>query len=129
MSHYDKYEPMAGGFRAPLAADWLTADVNKAFGVGLDSNGAVVKGAGASGLVGVLILNKLRYAGEIVDTMTDGEITEFGAETGGTPGVAGTVYYANATTGILSTTATGVRVGHTVAGQRLVVRFVPAPAA
>lgn len=128
MSHYDKYEPMSGGFRAPLAADWLQADIDKAFGVGLDVNGAVVKGAGVSGLVGVLILNKLRYAGEIVDTMTDGEITEFGAETGGTPGVAGTVYFAATATGILSTTNTGVRVGHTVAGQRLVVRFVPAPA-
>jgi len=48
--------------------------------------------------------------------MTDGEIVEFG-------GNAGSVYYAHATTGVISTTPSIYRVGHTVEDGRLVVRF------
>lgn len=119
MARYDKYEPYAGGFRAPLAADWLPADIGKAFGVGLNANGQVVKGAGNTGILAVLVLTKAYKAGQIVDSMTDGEIVEFG-------GTAGTVYFAATTTGVVSTTNTGIRVGHTVEGGRLVVRVTPA---
>lgn len=122
MARYDKYEPYAGGFRAPLAADWSADDLSTAFGVGLNANGQVVKGAGNTGVLGVLVLTKAYKAGHIVDPMTDGELVEFG-------GTAGTVYYADAATGVLSTTNTGTRVGHTVEGARLVVRVAPlAPA-
>lgn len=116
MSRYDKYDPVSGGFRAPLAADWLSGDVNTVFGVGLDVNGRVVKGAGQTGVIGVLVLTKVRKAGDIVDVMTDGEVVEF------TPGVAGTVYFAAAAGGVVSTTNTGTRLGHTVEATRLVVR-------
>ena len=120
MANYDKYEPKAGGFRAPLAADWLKADVNTVFGVGLNASGAVVKGSGASGMIGVMILTRAEKAGQVVDVMTSGEIVAFG-------GVAGTAYYADATTGIVNATkAVGkFRVGHTVFQDRLVVRFNP----
>lgn len=99
MGRYDKYDGKVGGFRAVLAADWAVADLNKIFGVGLDSSGRVVKGAGQTGVIGVIILTKARKAGEIVDVMTNGEIVEFGP-TFGTAGVdfgaAGTAYYSQA---------------------------------
>lgn len=127
MSRYDKYDPKTGGFRAPLAADWLAADINKALGVGFNANGEIVVGAGTSGLVGILVLTKARKAGEIVDTMTDGELVEFGLTSGEPVSTPGTVYYATATTGVLSAGAGAgkVRVGHTVEKDRLVVRFDP----
>lgn len=116
MANYDKYDPKAGGFRAALAADW--AYDGTPFGVGLNASGQVVKGSGNSGMVGVLIVPQALKAGDIVDIMTNGEIVAFG-------GVAGTRYFANATTGVISSTsATGAfRVGATVKADRLVVRF------
>lgn len=118
MGRYDKYDPIAGGFRAPLAAD---RDTNETpIGVGLDANGRVVAGAGNSGIVGVLINTRDMNAGDIVDVMTHGEIVEAGL-------VAGTTYYAADADGTLGTAgpAAGVnatRVGHTVEADRLVVR-------
>lgn len=116
MARYDKYDPMVGGFRAPLAADWLPADLNKPVGVGHNASGEIVKGAGTSGIVGVLILTKARKASEIVDTMTAGEITEFGGD-------PGTVYFSD-TAGVVSkvSAAGKTRVGHTVEGGRLICR-------
>lgn len=114
MARYDKYEPKAGGFRAPLAANFASGNLSVPKGVGLDATGKVVIGAGQTGVVGILILTKVRNAGDIVDVMTDGEIVEFS-------GVAGTVYY-SAADGTISTTNTGTRLGHTVEATRLVVR-------
>lgn len=118
MANYDKYDPKAGGFRSALAADFVKEDTKKVFGVGQNASGHTVKGAGTSGLTGVLVLTKKMNAGDIIDVMTNGEIVDFG----GTPGTA---YYADPATGIVnSTSAPGkVRVGHTVKGDRLVVRF------
>lgn len=113
MGRYDKYDPVSGGFRAPLAADYTGSDTP--IGVGLDVNGRVVPGAGNTGVVGVLIKTLDAYAGDIVDVMTDGEIVEAGLD-------AGTAYYAAAADGTLSTTNTDTPVGHTVEGDRLVVR-------
>ena len=98
MANYDKYEPKVGGFRAALAADWLKADLNTVIGVGLDAKGAVVKGAGTSGMVGVLVLTEELKARAIVDVMTGGDIVAFG-------GVAGKAYFADATTGVVNATA------------------------
>lgn len=140
---YDKYEPLAGGFRALLAAD-LTFNAQGSFGpkgVALDANGkVVVGGAGNSGFVGVMVKNVPLYpnlgsvagavnaavpvggkAGQPVDIMTDGEIV-------GVSGlVAGTVYYLDGT-GALTATGPGAGingylVGWTVEATRLVVRF------
>lgn len=118
MANYDKYDPKAGGFRAPLHADWSKDDLKTVFGVGLNASGNLVKGAGTSGVVGVLVLTEALKAGDIVDVMTAGEIVDF-------PGVAGTVYYTATATGIVdATSAAGKsRVGHTVKAGRLVVRF------
>lgn len=124
MARYDKYDPMVGGFRAPLAANWSTNDVSRPIGVGLNASGQVVKGAGNSGIVGVIVLTKARKAGEIVDVMTAGEITEWDPVTAGTAGVAGTVYYADATTGAITVTSAAgkTRVGHTAEATRLITR-------
>lgn len=142
-ARYDKYEPIAGGFRAPLAAD-LTFDASGHFGpkvVSLNASGQVVVGtAGQSGAVGILVKNVPLYpnlgnipgavnaavpiggkALSVVDIMTHGEIV------GCTGLAAGTTYYAN-TDGTLTATApaTGVNatvIGTTVEADRLVVRL------
>lgn len=152
MARYDKYDPVISGFRAPLAANLtLTASASNGVngpagigpvGVSLDANGrAVVGGDGtAKSIVGVLVKNMPMgaiagsaqlagivaapagaQAGDIVDVMTDGEITDVAGL------AAGTVYYADPTTGALTAVApaagvNGCRVGHTVEATRLVVR-------
>jgi hypothetical protein len=142
---YDKYEPIAGGFRAPLNAD-LTFDAAGNFGpkaVSLNTTGKVVVGtAGQSGGVGILCKSVPMYpgmanipgqinaavpmggkAGDVVDVMTHGEIV-------GVSGlVAGTTYFAAADGSLTATPpAAGTnswKVGHTVEADRLVVRFAP----
>lgn len=120
-AHYDKYDPISGGFRAPLAAAIADADPNVVRAVSLDANGRVVIGtAGNSGFVGVIVAHRAMAVGEIVDVMTAGEIVDV------TGLVAGTTYYAAADGTINSTApAAGVnagKVGHTVEADRLVVR-------
>lgn len=114
----DKYDPVDGGFRAPLHAAYTGAAA--AIGVGINSSGRVVAGAGQTGIVGVVCIPFDKAAGDIVDVMTDGELVEAGL-------AAGTAYYAHATTGVISTTASLYRVGHTVEAGRLVVRINRAP--
>ena len=135
MARYDQVEPHVGIVRAPLAAA-LTFDANGEFGpraVSLDANGRVVVGtAGQSGIAGVLVKNVPMVpagrfsaaqtvnnwmggrAGDVVDIMTQGQIVDVV----GLP--AGSAIYADAD-GVLSTTATGTRVGYTVEASRLVV--------
>lgn len=86
MSRYDKYDPMSGGFRAPLAAnfgytsgspDKKHADIGKLFAVAENASGQIVKfGSGATAFVGAMILTLPKAAGDIVDIMTDGEIVD-----------------------------------------------------
>lgn len=127
MPRYDKYDPYVGGFRAPLAAAVAAADAFKAFGVGLDSSGRVVLGAGQTGVIGVYIAHGPKNIGDIADVMTQGEIVEWtanGAE-GGAAAAAGTAYKGVTATGamIISTdAAAGVNVGFTVEATRLIVR-------
>lgn len=121
MARYDKYDGKVGGFRAPLAADWGAGTVGVPTGVGLDANGRIVAGAGNTGVTGVLVIDSPMNAGDIVDTMTDGEIVDC------TGLAAGTTYYAAAADGVISAAApaagaNATKVGHTVEAQRLVVR-------
>jgi hypothetical protein len=121
MARIDKYQPVAGGFRAPLNAA-LTGGVAP-LGVGINASGRVVVGAGATGVVGVIVSPYNKAAGDIIDVMTAGELVEFG-------GAAGTVYTANTTTGVISTTAKSATqhvVGHTVEADRLIVRTAVLP--
>lgn len=123
MARYDKYDPISGGFRALLAADFPKEDLNKVIGVGLDADGHVVKGAGKSGIRGVLILTKARRAGDVVDVMTQGDIVDLDEGDASLTPVAGTLYYAADADGAVSATASTSLVGSTVESQRLVVRF------
>lgn len=124
MARIDKYDPHVGGFRARLAANWLTGDVGAIIGVSLDANGRVVKGAGTQGIVGVCVLQKAYQAGDQVDVMTDGELVEVTGLTGQGPGKK--MYMTAA--GAISATAPGAgvngyKLGQIVESDRLVVRF------
>lgn len=134
MARYDKYDPIAGGFRAQLNADFaLGTPVNgvfpnlgKVFAVGLNTSGKVVLGAGNAGVVGVLILTEQKFAGDVVDIMTHGEIVDLANSDLDTGSVAAGVKYFGeaATTGRLTATATAnYAVGWTVEATRLVVRI------
>jgi hypothetical protein len=139
MARYDKYDPISGGFRAVLAADFATAaNYGKVYAVRLNTSGQVVIGsAGATtGIVGVMVLTEARYAGDVVDIMTHGEITDinsatpfdnFSAATVATAAAAGTDYYGVPGTGMVDSTATGnKKIGWTVESRRLVVRVASA---
>lgn len=119
---YDKYDPISGGFRAPLDADVDAADTP--VGVGLNSDGEVVVGAGNTGVVGVLWISTDKKAGDKVDVMTAGEMVEMEGLT------AGTAITANTTTGVIDETAasaTQTPIGYTVEASRLIVRKGAAP--
>lgn len=119
MARIDKYQPVAGGFRAPLNAAYTGAAAP--LGVGLNSSGRVVAGAGQTGIIAVICSPYDKAAGDIIDCMTNGELVEFG-------GAAGTVYTANTTTGVISSgaaSATQVAIGFTAEADRLIVRAVP----
>lgn len=141
MSRYDKVVPKNGVYRASLAANFPPQLVEHAVAVGHDENGRLVVGAGDSGIKGVLVLTKAYPAGKRVDPMTNGEIVEFGpndhtvSQDAGTAvagvdlGDPGTNYYGHADGTVDDTPGTdGVYLGHTVEGQRLVVRVNAAPA-
>lgn len=145
MARYDKYDPISGGFRAPLNADLPINSSTGEFGpkaVSVNTTGRVVVGtAGVSGLAGLLVKNVPVIpagvgspgvpgsaavvnvygimgagAGDIVDVMTSGEIVDV---TGFTAGVA--VYAA--ANGDLTATATGnTKVGWMIDATRMVVR-------
>lgn len=132
MARFDKYEPLTGGHRAPLNADWPSADLNKLVPVSLNASGKLVKGTGGqSGFIGVVCLNGfqvtatgnwtgLRYANDVIDVMQDGEVVEM------TGLIAGQRYFAAADGNSLvpaSGTITGLQlVGWTVEATRLIVR-------
>jgi hypothetical protein len=116
VARYDKYDGKVGGFRAPLAADWDADAVGVPTGVGLDANGRIVAGAGNTGIKGVLVIDYPMNAGDVVDTMTDGEIVDC------TGLAAGTSYFADGAAGAVGTDNTDTYVGHTVEAQRLIVR-------
>lgn len=121
MPRFDKYGPKTGGFRAKLAVALTSSDVGKVWAVGLDTNGAVVKGAGNTGIRGVICAVRAMAIGEPIDVMTDGEIGEFTLQNG-SAATAGTVYYGVAADGTFNTTNTGTRLGFTAEASRLVVR-------
>jgi hypothetical protein len=116
MARIDKTESAVGVVRAALAADVVEADFGKIFGVGLNASGRVVKGAGTTGVIGVINPDRLtRKAGKIIDIFKLGDFVECEGL------VAGTKYYAAAADGVISTTNTGTYVGFTVEADRLVL--------
>lgn len=118
MARYDKYDGVAGGFRAEAAAAQAEANYDRPIGAGLDADGHVTtKAPGNSRFKGVTIVDRTkRRAGDILDIMTNGEIVDCDGLT------AGTTYFLDAN-GELQTAESEYYVGHTVEAWRLVVRF------
>lgn len=114
----DKTESAIGVTRGTLDADIAEADWGKVLGVGIDADGLVVRGAGQSGIIGVIIADKTNYkAGMRCDIFGNGsEIVDV-------PGLAaGTAYYAANADGVLTATpTTATAIGFTVEAWRLVV--------
>lgn len=122
MPRFDKYGPFVGGFRAKLfAATVASTDIGKMWAVGLDVNGLVVKGAGVTGILGVIVPVRNMAALEPIDVMTSGEVADFTLQNGAAA-AAGTRYFGVAADGTFSTVATGTPLGWTVEASRLVVR-------
>jgi len=139
---WDKYDPYVGNFRAPLAVDATLDQANLIIGVGINSSGACVLGAGQTGIVGVIVmpvgvdvhgyLLEPPIAGNIVDVGKRGEITNFNGTDYGVAGVglfsatvaaptAGTKYYIKPDGSLTTTAGTNVYLGHTVEASRLIV--------
>jgi len=118
MARVDKTDSAVGVVRGTLAADIAQADWGKPLGVGINAAGLTVRGGGQSGVIGVLIADKTNYkAGTRADMFVLADIVECAGL------VPGQKYFADATTGVISTTNTGAYVGFTVEADRLVVRL------
>lgn len=104
MPRFDKYEPLTGGHRAKLAFAISGTDIGKVIGVGLDANGKVVKGAGNTGVIGLICSSVAMPIGDVIDVMQDGEIVDVSL-------TAGTRYYAESWQGALSATAAPASLG------------------
>lgn len=116
MARVDKTQSAIAVTRAPANADFAQADWDKVIPVGINATGKVVKGAGTSGVIGVVIPGRTVYkAGQIMDIFGNGtEIVECAGL------AAGTKYYSDAA-GAVSTTNTGTYLGFTVEADRLIV--------
>lgn len=133
MARYDKYDSKLSGPRGFLAADWLAADVQTVVGVGYNASGQLVKGAGQTGIMGVLVLTRVIKAGrEPVDPMKRGEIVEFDkagpALAAFAAAAPGTRYAVDDVTGAVEALAGAAApgagktyIGHTVEKGRLIV--------
>lgn len=119
MARVDKTESAIGVCRAPSNAAIPAADFDKVIGVGLNSQGRVVRGAGTTGIIGVICPTRIaRNEGSILDIF---QLAQFVDVEGLT---AGAQVYASDADGTLSATAEGgTRVGFTVEADRLCVRF------
>lgn len=104
--------------RAQLAVAWTEADIAEVTPVGINAAGLAVKGAGQTGVVGVMIPQTKSDlpAGTVQDIFSTGEIVEVEGL------AAGSKYYSDAA-GVISTTATGTYLGYTVEADRLVLRM------
>jgi hypothetical protein len=118
----DKTESAVGVVRAPLNADITSGSWNKPLGVGINSSGKVVVGAGQSGIRGVAIFDRTNCkAGQPVDIFKLGDIILSGSDIL----LAGTSYTANTTTGVITSAAASasqIAVGYTVEADRLVLQ-------
>lgn len=117
MARIDKTDSAVGIVRGVLKADIALEDLDGVIGVGYDSAGLVVKGAGQTGIVGVMNPSKFySKAGSICDVMVLGDILDL-------PGLAaGSAIYSD-DAGVVSTTNTGTKVGFTTSADHLVIRL------
>lgn len=122
--------PGVGSFRALLSVDWLDANLFSVVGVSLNASGLVVVGtAGQTGFVGVCVVTKKLYAGDVIDVFRHAEVVEFTkagpTEAAFAAAVAGEEYYVSAA-GVpeVAAPAAGTNkgfIGYTVEAGRLIV--------
>lgn len=132
MARIDKTDSAVGIVRGVLKADIAAGDLDGVIGVGFDAAGLVVKGAGKTGIVGVMNPSKFySKAGSICDVMVLGDILDH------TGLAAGTTYWADGTTGALAadgaagaapatgagSTAGSAKIGFTTSADHLVIRL------
>lgn len=128
MSRFDKYDPVSGGFRAPLNAAIPASDIGKIQGVSINTSGKVVIGGSAeTAIEGVICPVRAMAANEVIDVMTAGEIVE-ATYTVGTAFTAGAAAFVTGTTGVVNITsgAGTKKIGRMVELDRMVVRVIPA---
>ena len=126
MSRFDKYDPVSGGFRAPLAALIAVTDKDKVFAVALDNTGKVVRTGITTAIIGVICPTKAMAAGDVIDVMTSGEIVE-ATFTVGTAFTAGAPVYGHADGTVNATVTASKLLGNMVELDRMIIR-VGAPA-
>lgn len=128
MARIDKTDSAIGMQRveAGWAADAATGELDNVRGVGIDSTGKAVVGAGNTGVKGLSVRSKIfRRAGDLAEYCSTGEIVEIEGLT------AGTNYFVDPATGLLTDEATtgtapvvnNTPVGYTIEADRLIVRL------
>ena len=107
MSRIDK---ISFSFRAPAGTALPGGTVTP---VKLNAGGSVIP-SGSADPIGVVCPGGTIAAGRVISVLREAEVVEFGGTVSGT-------YYAGA--GVMTTTAGGTQIGHTVEADRLVVHF------
>jgi hypothetical protein len=122
----DKTESSTGVVRGTLLADIAQASWNHMRAVGIDSAGKTVLGAGQSGIVGIVIVDRTNYrAGSRCDIFKLGEVILTNDTAGNDLLAAGTRMTANTTTGVITSAAasgTQIAVGYTEATDRFIIQ-------
>lgn len=121
MARIDKYDPVDGGFRAPLGFQPVASDVGKIYAVDINGSGQAIKSVDGTGARGVICLSSMIAQGKPVDVMTDGELVDVVAADGVTGLGAGVEMKAGAA-GIVTNAGTGRSLGFFVQNWRLVIR-------
>lgn len=123
MARIDKTDSAIGMQRveAGWAADAATGELDNVRGVGIDTTGKAVVGAGNTGIKGLSVRSKIfRRAGDLAEIISLGEIVEISGLT------AGTSYFCVPATGLLTADAAAganTPVGYTIEADRLIVRL------
>jgi hypothetical protein len=132
MARIDKTESAIGVVRAALNFAIAEEEYDTVIGVGLNAQGRIVKGAGNTGIVGVINPSKARTkVGQITDIFVLGDVVDCTGLSAGTTywvdGATGALVAGDAGTGAApaagaGSTAGSVRIGFTVEADRLVIR-------
>ena len=123
MARIDKTDSAIGMQRveAGWAADAAAGELDNVRGVGINTTGKAVVGAGNTGIKGLSVRSKIfRRAGDLAEYCSTGEIVEIEGLT------AGTNYFVNPATGLLTDDAASganTPVGYTIEADRLIVRL------
>jgi hypothetical protein len=118
MARVDKTDSAIGVVRGTLAADIAVADLDQVVPCGFDTQGRIVKGAGNTGVKGVMVPSKtVTKAGSRADLFVLADIVEVAGL------AAGTSYFADADGDIVTAAEGNTAIGYTVEADRLLIRL------